>query len=117
MTISILSVKDLVKTARNGQSQHAFARMLGVQQSTISRYENGSASPSVRVIEQCMRLVHTLESQAPPSADELAERVRLSLSLPEHGRIRSALSSLIETVASETHGRARTETHLREAGD
>ena len=100
------SVEDLIKTARNGRSQKEFADLLEVDQSMVSKYERGKASPPISVINRCMRLVHTAEGETAPSAEQLAERVRLTLSDPELGQVRSALSRLVDAFASE-HAQTR----------
>ena len=64
--MSINSVGELVLAARNGRSQKDFAALLGVKQSSVSRYESGKASPPISVIEHCMRLVHTASSDESP---------------------------------------------------
>ncbi|MDQ8022201.1 MAG: helix-turn-helix transcriptional regulator [Moraxellaceae bacterium] len=100
------SVGELVRMARNGRSQKDFAALLGVRQSSISRYESGSASPPVEVIEQCMRLVHTVEADRSPTAEELAQRVRTALADPSHAEARLALAKLVDAFESE-HTRSR----------
>lgn len=96
----ISSVGDLIRAARKGRSQKEFADLLGVTQSSVSRYESGKASPPGSVIEQCMRLAHTATDDDAPSAEQLAERVRVTLDAPGFGPVRSALSRLIDTYAS-----------------
>lgn len=105
--VSINSVGELVRAARNGRSQKDFAALLGVKQSSVSRYESGKASPPINVIEHCMRLVHTASSNAPPTAEQLADRVRVALADPDLGQVRSALSRLVDAFASE-HALTRT---------
>lgn len=95
------SVEELIKAARNGRSQKEFAELLGVDQSMVSKYERGKASPQLNVINHCMRLVHAAEGEASPSAEQLAERVRLILADPGLGQVRSALSRLVDAFASE----------------
>ncbi len=101
------SVEELIRAARNGRSQKEFAELLGVDQSMVSKYERGKANPQLHVINRCMRLVHTTEGEAAPSAEQLAERVRLILADPELGQVRSALSRLVDAFASE-HAQTRT---------
>lgn len=99
--MSINSVGELVRAARNNRSQKDFAALLGVKQSSISRYESGRASPPISVIEHCMRLVHTANSNESPTAEQLADRVRVALAAPDLGQVRSALSRLVDAFASE----------------
>lgn len=99
--VSINSVGELVRAARNGRSQKDFAALLGVKQSSVSRYEGGKASPPISVIEHCMRLVHTAGNDEPPTAEQLADRVRVALADPDLGQVRSALSRLVDAFASE----------------
>ncbi len=95
------SVGELVRVARDGRSQKEFALLLGVEQSSVSRYERGKASPPIAVIEKCMRLVHIACLDEAPTAEELAERVRVALADPELWQVRSALSRLVDAFASE----------------
>lgn len=99
--MSISTVGQLVRTARDGRNQKEFADLLGVKQSSISRYESGKTSPPINVIERCMRLVHTDGSSAAPTADQLAERVRQVLAEPGLEQVRSALSDLVNAFAAE----------------
>lgn len=101
------SVEELIRAARNGRSQKEFADLLKVDQSMVSKYERGKASPPISVINHCMRLVHTAESEATPTAEQLAERVRVTLADPDLGQVRSALSRLVDAFASE-HAQPRT---------
>ena len=95
------SVEELIRAARNGRSQKEFADLLEVDQSMVSKYERGKASPPISVINRCMRLVHTAEGETAPSAEQLADRVRESLADPKLGQVRSALSRLVDAFASE----------------
>lgn len=99
--MSISTVGDLIRTARNGRSQKEFAEFLGVKQSSVSRYENGKANPPIKVIEHCMRLVHATEGDAPPTAEQLADRIRVALADPDLGQVRSALCHLVDAFVSE----------------
>jgi transcriptional regulator with XRE-family HTH domain len=100
------TVAALFRAARNGLSQKEFALQLGVEQSTISRYENGTANPPAKVIDRCMHLVHSRGEANAPSADELAAKVRSSLADTQHGPLRHALDALIDTLASGNGGLA-----------
>ena len=95
----IKTISDLIRKARNGQNQKDFAEKLGIKQSSLSRYERGKTNPPVKVIEDCMRLVHT--DAPPPTADELANRVRSALADPGMGQVRSAISRLVDAVTHE----------------
>lgn len=105
--VTFESVEELIRVARNGRSQKEFADLLKVDQSLVSKYERGKASPPISVINRCMRLVHTAEGETIPSAEQLAERVRVTLADPDLGRVRSALSRLVDAFASE-HVQTRT---------
>lgn len=102
----ITSVGELVRAARNGRSQKEFAAFLGVKQSSVSRYESGKASPPIRVIEQCMQLVHAAKVEDAPTADQLAERIRVALADPDLRQARLALSRLVDAFVSE-HAQTR----------
>lgn len=75
--------------------------MLGVRQSSVSRYEGGKTSPPISVIEHCMRMVHITGGDDVPTAEQLADRVRVALADPELGQMRSALSRLVDAFVSE----------------
>ena len=99
--MSISTVGELVRAARKGRSQKEFANLLGVKQSSVSRYESGKASPPISVIENCMRLVHADDSGGAPTADQLAKRVKQALAEPGLEHVRSALSDLVNAFAAE----------------
>lgn len=96
----ITTVADLIRTARDGRSQKEFAQELGVRQSSISRYECGKTSPSIAVIEHCMQLVHIGNSEQIPTADELATKIKTSLSSGRHDQLRLLISRFIDSVIS-----------------
>lgn len=102
----VSTVGELIKAARTGRSQKEFADLLGVKQSSVSRYESGKASPPVSVIEHCMRLVHAQAADEAPTADQLANRVRVVLADPTLGQVRSALSRLVDALVTE-HAKTR----------
>jgi transcriptional regulator with XRE-family HTH domain len=104
--VTITTVAELVRTARNGRSQQKFARELGVGQSMVSRYESGRANPPVKVIEHCMRLVHAVGTESAPTADELAAKVLIELANSDLGEVRLALARIIDMLASD-HAKAR----------
>lgn len=99
LAMTIDTVGDLVRAARNGRNQKDFADLLGVKQSSVSRYERGKASPPISVIEHCMRLVHN-QGEA-PTAEQLAERIRVELADPSLIEARSALSRLVDAFVAE----------------
>ncbi|GLU33240.1 LysR substrate-binding domain-containing protein [Trinickia caryophylli] len=65
--MSTATIAELIRQARSGRSQKAFAALLGIEQSSISRYERGSAHPPAAVIEACMRLVREEGKDRTPS--------------------------------------------------
>ena len=97
----ITRIPDLIKKARNGRNQQEFAALLGITQSTLSRYESGKSNPKADLIEVCMRLVHDATNEQHPSADQLADRVRIALADPRMGQARSALAKLVDAFAVE----------------
>lgn len=99
--MSIHSVGELIRAARNGRSQKEFAALLGVRQSSVSRYESGKASPPISVIEHCMRLVHEASVDGAPTAEQLASQVRDALADPGFGPVRSLISRLIDGFTGE----------------
>ena len=99
--MAIITVAELIRTARNRLSQKEFAQKLGVKQSSVSRYESGKVSPSVNVIEHSMRLVHSENAEFLPTADELAVKVKTGLAKKDQGRLRLALIRLIEVLSND----------------
>ncbi len=99
--VLIQNIPQLIKMARNGRSQAAFARELGVQQPTLSRYEKGEANPKAHVIEKCMRLVHWADQIPAPTVDELANKIKVQLGRNDQAQLRMALSNLIDELAAE----------------
>lgn len=99
--MTITTIPQLIKAARNGRSQAEFANELGVRQSTLSRYERGDANPKANVIEQCMHLVHWAGKENEPSADELANKIRVLLGRDDQVMLRAMLSKLIDGLAAE----------------
>ncbi|HED1681622.1 TPA: helix-turn-helix transcriptional regulator [Pseudomonas aeruginosa] len=95
------SVADLIRAARNGRTQSEFATVLGVSQSQLSRYERGEYDPPARVINACMRETHVGSGVSAPSADDLAQRVRMTLAGPDKEQARSAIASLLAVLAHE----------------
>ncbi|MCL4469917.1 MAG: helix-turn-helix domain-containing protein [Gammaproteobacteria bacterium] len=108
--MAITSIPQLIKTARNGRSQAEFARELGVEQSTLSRYEKGEANPKAQIIEKCMHLVHWSNQAPVPSVDELADKVRERLGREDQAPLRVVLSKLIDGLVAEKTG-ARNMSH------
>ena len=105
--MTITNIPQLIKTARNGRSQAVFADLLGVRQSTLSRYERGAANPKTTVIEQCMHMVHWLGREIEPSADELADKIRVLLGGDDRAMLRVTLSKIIDGLIVQTKtGRA-----------
>ena len=104
--MTINTVAELVRAARNDLNQKNFADVLGVKQSSVSRYESGKASPPINVIEHCMRLVHTQGIAEAPTAEDLADRVRTGLADPGLDQVRFALSRLIDAFVTE-HAQTR----------
>jgi transcriptional regulator with XRE-family HTH domain len=96
----ISSVSELVRLARNGQSQEQFAKELGVMQSSISRYERGTVNPPARVIDHCMHLVNQRGMQAVPSAEQLATKILNHLMDLEAADARLALDKVIDTLVT-----------------
>ena len=94
--MTITSIAQLFKTARDGRSQAEFALELGVSQSSLCRYEQGCANPKAEVIERCMRLVHWSDHDSGPTVEDLVNKVRTQLSREDQALLREALSKLID---------------------
>lgn len=107
---AVKSVEELVRAARNGRSQKEFADLLEVDQSMVSKYERGKASPPINVINRCMHLVHTEGDDVAPSAEQLAERIRLTLAPSDLAQVRSALSRLVDAFTAEHAQTRKTDT-------
>lgn len=100
LCVTITSIPELFKKARDGRSQAEFAHELGVSQSALCRYETGKANPKAELIECCMRLVHWGDQEREPSVDELADKVRNRLGRVDQAPLRVALSKLIDGLAA-----------------
>lgn len=113
--MSAMTIGEIVRAARNGRSQKAFAELLGVKQSSVSRYESGRASPPTAVIDACMQLVHQMNGSTPATQRRHAQEPRIaptavrSASSGENGgtpsRVRgvSASDTLRTTVGTQEH--------------
>ena len=99
--MEISSIPHLIKIARNGRNQAEFARVLGVSQSALCRYEKGKANPKTDVIEHCMRLVHWGDLRPDTTVEELATKVRSQLARDDQAPLRKALSKIIDGLISE----------------
>ena len=77
LRVTITSISQLIKTARDGRSQAEFAQELGISQPSLCRYENGDTNPKAEVIEYCMRLVHWGDQEREPSIGVPEHWVRL----------------------------------------
>lgn len=91
------TIPEIIKKARNGRTQVEFADILSISQSVLSRYESGKANPPIEIIEYCMRLVHI--SDQPPSADELADKVKSRLNNDNFVQVRLALAQIIDNLS------------------
>ena len=98
--MTITSIPELFKRARDGRSQAEFAHDLGVSQSALCRYESGKTNPKAEVIERCMRLVHWGDQEQELSVDELADKVRTRLGRADQAPLRVVLSKLIDGLAA-----------------
>jgi transcriptional regulator with XRE-family HTH domain len=90
------TVKGLIRLARGQRTQAQFARILGVKQDVLCKYEKGRTNPPVSVIEHCMREVQKADNKGPPSANALAERVRTELAAANYGALRAAIASFLD---------------------
>lgn len=106
--MTIKTIPQLIKAARNGRSQAEFANELGVRQSTLSRYERGDTNPKANVIERCMHLVHGVENENEPSADALANKIRVLLGRDDQAMLRVMISKLIDGLVTEKKQGRRT---------
>jgi LysR family transcriptional regulator, nitrogen assimilation regulatory protein len=73
-----MTIGEIIRTARNGRSQKAFADLLGVKQSSVSRYESGRVSPPAAVIDACMQLVHQLSDASLHAPRRRAAETRIA---------------------------------------
>lgn len=98
------NVAELVRAARNDLNQAEFARMLGVKQSTVSRYERGRASPPTKIVDRCMHLMNEGAAGGELSAEALAERIRVGLAAPGLADVRRAIASVLDAVLTQRPG-------------
>ncbi|WP_374690321.1 multiprotein-bridging factor 1 family protein [Accumulibacter sp.] len=96
--MEISSVSQLIRAARRGRSQAEFAHELGVSQSTLSRYERGSANPKVDVIDHCMRAVHWDRRHDDSSVGELIDKLYKQVGRDDQAPLRGLLSKLIDSL-------------------
>lgn len=98
------SPAELIKKARKirGLTQIEFGEEIDRPQSLVSKYERGEADPPSHVIIHCMTILGNQEA-AEASAKDIADLVQRRLSAPEFAHFRSALMTLLETVAIEDH--------------
>lgn len=93
---TVLTVPDLIRTARGDRIQEDFAVELKVSQPQLCKYEKGKANPPRRVIEKCMQIVRGGVETAGVSAEDLAHRIKLRLKGPEQATARLAVAQLID---------------------
>lgn len=94
-------VPSLIREARRGMSQRAFAQAIGATQSMVSRYESGVSSPPATVLNACMQLMHQSDAHAEViSAEQLASKVVRRLGKPGHARLRFVIAQLIDGVTT-----------------
>jgi len=83
------SLSALIRRARGNLTQNEFGGVLGVSQNLLSKYESGAIpNPPASVIEKCLT--------------DIANRIRSSLSGPEHADVRAAISTLIDFVTQNS---------------
>lgn len=69
------SQRDLLVAARGGETQTAFAKLLGVDRSCLSRYENEQSGAPVAVVNFCLRRV--AEQLQPKGSSPIHEALHL----------------------------------------
>lgn len=75
---------ELLRMARGDLSQRAFAELLRVDKSCLSRYENGKLGAPVSVINRCLTIVADAQaSEAPLDIDKALKHVRTAANLLE----------------------------------
>lgn len=100
---SNFTVAGLIRQTRGNRRQEDFAPLIGVDQTLLSKYENGRANPPAHVIERCMAIAEEDEKRRDISVSEIAHRIRAELAAPELAPIRKAFSYMLDSV-----GRRRT---------
>lgn len=94
-------VPSLVRGARHGMSQRAFAKAIGATQSMISRYERGLSSPPIDVVNSCMHIVHQSDGEVDHiSVEELVLKVSTRLNGPNFRPLRLVIAQLIDGVTT-----------------
>ncbi|MCE2721986.1 MAG: helix-turn-helix domain-containing protein [Betaproteobacteria bacterium] len=97
------SLSALIRRARGNLTQNEFGGVLGVSQNLLSKYESGAIpNPPASVIEKCLALVDAPSAATTPDATDIANRIRSSLSGPEHADVRAAISTLIDFVTQNS---------------
>ena len=105
------SLSEVVRLARGQRAQKDFASELGIKQPQLSRYENGRQEPPAEVLNKCLKLISGRISGAlVPSAEELAERIRMELAGTKKTVARGLVQSLLDTFGKRSPGRPTVET-------
>lgn len=93
-----LTVRNIIRVARGTQSQKEFCQCLQVSQGSLSRYESGESNPPARVIEHCLRLVHTSSISGDPLMRYMHTRLdAMEADVPD-ARVRAALACLLDYI-------------------
>lgn len=69
---------ELIRRARGGQTQTAFAKVLEVDRTCLSRYESEQLGAPTAVINFCLRAVAAQVDAGPDEATPLAKALRLT---------------------------------------
>ena len=96
------TIREIIRNARGRRNQNEFASMLGITQSTLSRYENGKVNPPADIIEQCMHLTNISSDKDAPTAEELANLILEKLSPPTFSSLRNLLVELINELSAHS---------------
>lgn len=95
-----VTISGIIRAARGIRTQKAYAKELEIGQDLLCKYEKGRINPPAAIIERCMRELHIAEQRKPPSAADLARRVRDELQPVEAEPARVAISQLLDVLAS-----------------
>ena len=94
-----VTIPGIIRAARGVRTQKSFAKDLGIRQDLLCKYERGRVNPPTVVIERCMRDVHIDEKRRPPSATDLARRIRDELRATEAEPVRVAIAQILDALS------------------
>lgn len=92
----LLTVREIIRSARGSTRQEEFARQVGSTQSLVSQYERGTVNPPAAVIDRCLEILRVRERTADTSVAAIVKAVENGLKGPKKQEVRRAVLSLLE---------------------